>query len=48
MWYQPIEPNTMGSQPRELQLNDISLFELLGIVFFEALFYYIQYYPITS
>ena len=29
----------MGSQPRELQPNDISLFKSLGIDFFEGLLY---------
>ena len=28
----------MWSQPRELQPNDISLFESLGVALFEALF----------
>ena len=31
----------MGSQPRELQPNNISLLESLGIDFFEALFHFI-------
>ena len=34
----PREPQAMGSQPRELQSNDISLYESLGLAFLEALF----------
>ena len=34
------KPKSMGPQPREPQTKNISLFESLGIDFFEALFVY--------
>ena len=33
------ERQPMGPQPRDFQPNDISLYESLGIAFFEALFW---------